>query len=87
MYRINIAKVRGKMGEKGYNISTLANSIEINRNTMAEYMRNPSRMPYRVIERLAAILCESKEDAGDIFLTQNLRKTQVLISIVQCFTM
>ena len=46
MYRINIAKVKGKMGEKGYNISTLANSIEINRNTMAEYMRNPARMPY-----------------------------------------
>ncbi len=72
MYRINIAKVRGKMGEKGYNISTLANSIEINRNTMAEYMRNPSRMPYRVIERLAAILCESKEEAGDIFFDTKL---------------
>lgn len=38
MYEINIPKLRGKMAEKNYTISSLANALGIDRNTLSKYL-------------------------------------------------
>ena len=76
MYVVNVPKVRGKMGELGYNITTLAPKLGIDRNTLSSYLIRPDKIPYRVLESMMAILCSTKTEAADIFLprTYAMRK-------------
>lgn len=73
MYHVDVAKVRGKMAEKGYSITSLAERIDVNRNTMAAYLRDPSGIPYDVLSLMAEILCDSLEEAVPIFFASTLR--------------
>lgn len=73
---VNANKLRGKIAEKGYTISSLARDMNVARNTMSMYIKDPRAMQLGQIIRLAELLCESSEEARAIFLAQDLRETQ-----------
>lgn len=77
MYGINVPKLRGKIAEKNYTITSLANALGIDRNTLAKYLTMPGKTPYDVMVKIAECVCDSRQEATDIFfanqLTQNVR--------------
>ncbi len=72
MYQVNIRKVRGKMVEKGYNITTLAQSLQVNRNTLSSYFDNPATIPYGKLSKMADLLCDTASEFMDLFFTTEL---------------
>lgn len=70
---VNVPKVRGKMAEKGYTITSLSELLGINRNTLAIYLEAPEKMPYGVVSKMAEILCDNSGDAASIFFAKDLR--------------
>jgi predicted transcriptional regulator len=81
MFSINVPKLRGKMAEKGYNISTLANVIGVNRNTLTQYLRDTRKIPYGTICVMSDILCDDTSEAVNIFFGSDLRNTKDLHTI------
>lgn len=77
MYSVDIPRVKGKMAERGYNITTLANKLGVSRNTMSSYLSNPKTIPYDKLSLMATILCEGSDEAASIFFTPDLRFTKV----------
>lgn len=75
MVHVDVAKVRGKMAEKGFNITTLSDQLSVSRGTLAAYLDTPGKMPYNVVSKLASILCENAEEASAIFFADDFRKT------------
>lgn len=75
MARVDVPKVRGKMAEKGFGIGSLADALEIDRNTMSAYLKNPEKMPYAIVSRMAQLLCDTPEEASSIFFATDLRST------------
>ena len=73
---VDIPKVRGKMAERGYTVTSMSNHLGINRNTLATYLEKPSKMPYKVISNMADALCDTADEAAAIFFAPNLRKTK-----------
>lgn len=71
--KVDVPKVRGKMAERGYTITGLADILGISRNTLSAYLENPSKMPYGVISTLAETLCDSTGEASSIFFAPDLR--------------
>lgn len=67
MYRVDIAKVRGKMGEKQISIKKLSEQLDIDRNTLTGYLKKPEKIPYNVLSNMATILCDNSEEARRIF--------------------
>lgn len=67
MYSVNIPRVKGKMAERGYNITTLAHELGISRNTLSSYLSNPATMPYDKMSRIAELLCDDASEAANIF--------------------
>ena len=74
--RVDVPKVRGKMAERGYTITSLSHRLGINRNTLSTYLEMPSKMPYDVISNMADALCDSADEAVAIFFAPDLRKTK-----------
>lgn len=70
---VDVPKVRGKMAEKGYTITSLSQVLGISRNTLTTYLETPSKMPYGVVSKMAEILCDTSSDATTIFFAKNLR--------------
>lgn len=64
---VNVPKVRGKMAECGYTITSLAKKLGISRNTLSFYLKEPEKIPYNIVAAMAEILCDSPEEAGSIF--------------------
>lgn len=64
---IDVPKVRGKMAEHGYTITSLSKKLGINRNTLSLYLETPEKTPYNIVAALAEILCSSSEEASSIF--------------------
>ena len=75
MVRIDVPRVKGKMAERGYTITSLSSKLGINRNTLSIYLDSPEKTPYSVVASMAEILCSSPEEASSIFFAQDLRKT------------
>lgn len=75
MVYIDVPKVRGKMAERGYTISSLAKKLGINRNTLASYLDAPEKTPYNVVSSMAETLCDSPAEASAIFFAHDLRIT------------
>ncbi len=73
---VNVSKVRGKMAERGYTITSMSNHLGINRNTLATYLEKPEKMPYGVISEMADALCDTADEARTIFFAPDLRKTK-----------
>lgn len=76
MYRVNVPKIRGKMGEKGYTIASLAQGIMVNRNTLAAYLEHPEKIPLGKLLMMADLLCDTPCEAALIFFDQDLRRTK-----------
>lgn len=73
---VDVPKVRGKMAERGYTITSMSDRLGINRNTLHTYLKRPDKMPYEVISSMADALCDSADEAAAIFLLRILRKTK-----------
>lgn len=76
MVHIDVPKVRGKMAERGYTITSLSNELGINRNTLSAYLEAPEKMPYTIISSMAVALCNTANEAASIFFAPDLRKTK-----------
>lgn len=74
MFCVDVPRVRGKMAEKGYTLTSLSKAIKVSRNTLRTYFDEPGKMPYKVVAALASLLCDTPEEAGYIFFGVNLRK-------------
>jgi hypothetical protein len=72
MYQVNVPKVKGKMAEKGYNITTLSHSLGVNRNTLSSYFENPATIPYGKLSLMASILCDDTNECMSLFFTDEL---------------
>ena len=68
MFFINIPKIKGKIAEKGYSMTSFANAIGISRNTLYCYMMEPDRIPYFVMCNMAEILCDRRNEAAKIVM-------------------
>ena len=75
MVFVDVPKLRGKMAERGYNITSISEDVGVNRNTMSSYLENPGKMPYSVVAKLADILCDTRSEAAGIFFADNFRET------------
>lgn len=75
MYYVDIPKVRGKMAEHGYTVTSLAKKLGINRNTLAFYLCNPSKIPQEKLSLMATLLCDDSTEAASIFFATDFRKT------------
>lgn len=73
MIRVDVPKLRGKMAEKGFTITSISERINVNRNTFSGYLEQPEKMPYSVIADLALILCDNYDEACKIFFALDLR--------------
>lgn len=73
MIRVDVPKLRGKMAEKGFTITSISERINVNRNTFSGYLEQPEKMPYSVIADLALILCDNYDEACRIFFALDLR--------------
>lgn len=76
MVHVDVPKVRGKMAERGYTITSFSNALGVDRNTLSTYLKSPEKMPYSVVSDMADILCDTKDEAISIFFAPDLRKTQ-----------
>lgn len=75
MVHVDVPKVRGKMAERGYTITSLSKELKIARATLSNYLEDPDKIPYLIIAAMAHLLCDSPEEATDIFFAQDLRNT------------
>lgn len=73
MVHIDIPKVKGKMAERGYTITSLAKELGVSRNTLSNYLDDPNKIPYSIISNMANILCETSDEASSIFFASDLR--------------
>lgn len=72
VYRIDVAKIRERMGLLGLSISALAKCMGVSRDTVSSVLHGgvPS---YTVMCKMAEALKFSPEEAALIFFTPNLR--------------
>lgn len=73
MYKVDVPRVKGKMAENGYNITSLAHAIDVSRNTLSSYLANPSNIPYDKLALIASLICRDVAEAAEIFFAQDLR--------------
>lgn len=72
MFYVDIPKVKGKMGERGYTNTALAKTLGISRNTLSSYFSDPSKIPYETLEKLADALFDDAREARSILFAQKL---------------
>ena len=70
---MDVQKLKGKMAEKNYSITSLAQALGISRNTLSSYLISPGKIPYETIKKMADLLCDSADDAMQIFFAAYLR--------------
>lgn len=67
---VDIPKVRGKMAERGFNITSMSKCLGVSRETFANYLKDPGKMPYGVVANMAEMLCDTQDEAVKIFFAQ-----------------
>lgn len=70
MVFVDIPKVRGKMAERGFNITSMSKNLGISRETFANYLKEPGKIPYTVLASMADMLCDTQDEAAKIFFAQ-----------------
>lgn len=75
---IDVPRVRGKMAERGFTITSMSDRLGINRNTLSSYLESPEKMPYGIISGMADALCDTANEAATIFFAPDLRRTKVM---------
>ena len=73
MVHVDIPKVKGKMAERDFTITSLAKALGISRNTLSSYIEDPQKMPYLIICNMASLLCDTPDEASSIFFAPDLR--------------
>ena len=73
MVHVDIPKVKGKMAEHGYTITSLAKELGVSRSTLSNYLDDPNRIPYSIISDMAKLLCDTSEEAIAVFFAPDLR--------------
>ena len=73
MVYVDIPKVKGKMAERSFTITSMSKELGISRNTLSSYFDDPNKMPYSIISAMAELLCDSPEEASSIFFARDLR--------------
>lgn len=81
---VDIPRVRGKMAERGYTVTSMSARIGVNRNTLTTYLENPDKMPYKVISSMADALCDTADEAAEVFFAPYLRKTKDRVKTISC---
>lgn len=76
MIGVDVNKVRGKMAEKGFTISSLSKSLGINRNTLTSYFDTPEKMPYGIVSGLADTLFDDLNEASRILFCEELTQNE-----------
>lgn len=72
MYFVNVPRIRGKMAEKQITKSKMADLLGISRQTLGKYLRKPEDMPVMKCYEMGEILCDNKEEFGEIFFAEVL---------------
>lgn len=72
MFVVNVLKLKGRIIERGYNCSTFAQEIGISKKTLYNYMTDPEKIPYKIIEKMVSVLFDSPDDAMQVFFAQKL---------------
>lgn len=72
MLTVDVKRVRGKMAECGFTKTSMSSACGITRNTLANYLLHPEKMPFWLIDRMAELLCDSPEEAVSIFFAAKL---------------
>lgn len=72
MFYLDVQKLKGKMAEKGYTITSLSEKLGISRNTLTNYMKNPGKFPYETLEAISILLFDSPEEVTSILFAQKL---------------
>lgn len=72
MVHVNIPKVRGKMAEKGYSITSLANMLKISRETLDSYFSTPENAVQRRGEPCGYSLRHNGRSDHHLFFTPKL---------------
>lgn len=72
---VDVPRVKGKMAERGFTITSLSEKLGIDRNTLSSYLKKPNKMPYEVVSNMASLLCDSADEASSIFFATDLRMT------------
>ncbi len=63
--------LRGRMAEKGFNITTLASAVDVSRATMSAFLGGASPS-YSMMRKMQRVLKLSASEAGDIFFSYDL---------------
>lgn len=68
--RVDVAKLRGKIVERGMTQEKLAHEIDMDKSTFSRKMKSEA-LEFSIgdMHRIASILSLSKEEAGEIFLS------------------
>lgn len=80
MYCVNVPRVKGKMAEKGYNLTSMSEELGVARNTFTGYLHNPGTIPYRVLARMAHLLCDNQHEAMDLFFCEETCEKRKLVN-------
>ena len=67
MYRVDTARLCGKIVEKGYNQQTFADAVGVCRDTMRGYIKDCNKIPYKVLTKMVDVLGCDYSEARDIF--------------------
>lgn len=68
--RVDVDKLRGKIVERGMTQEKLAHNLAMDKSTFSRKMKSEA-LEFSIgdMHRIASILCLSKEEAGEIFLS------------------
>ena len=72
MFAVDVPKLRGKIAERGFNLTGLAKEIGVDRNTLSKYLRTPEKMPIGILDALTKALCDTPEEVRSIFFCGKL---------------
>jgi plasmid maintenance system antidote protein VapI len=75
MAYVDVPRVKGKMAERGFTITSLSEKLDVDRNTLSSYLKNPNKLPYEVVSNMAKLLCDNADEASSIFFASDLRIT------------
>lgn len=69
VYRLNVARLRGKIAEAGFTQEKLATEIKMNKSTLSRKLKSGAlEFSIGEMHRMVAVLNLSTEDAVEIFL-------------------
>ena len=66
----NMAKLKGRIAEKGFNQITLAEQTDMDRSTLNRKLKTGTAFTVEEVTKIAAVLGMSKGDVADIFFAE-----------------